>query len=262
MAATTWGTARRSCSGTGLSPAPGRAHCGCSHGPYRLQPSPGSRARSVPSGRSPAPTASPLPLQAGCAPSAAAPAPPGSSCCRLGPPPSRPSESPSASRLERSPIRPPHTARSPSGTLGIPCPTPGPTPRTEGSPPTHPLLGRQGPRPYRPGTPGNPRVPVLCIPFVLSRSWWPSSAPRSVEAAKRKLGNSPLARGVCDPGQETHRGAPMASEVPSHRQETHPCTHVSVHAQFTRVHTQTQAGPWDPGWCAMGQRKVLCPQGG
>lgn len=35
------------------------------------------RARSVPSGRSPAPTASPLPLQAGCAPSAAAPAPPG-----------------------------------------------------------------------------------------------------------------------------------------------------------------------------------------
>lgn len=113
-----------------------------------------------------------------------------SSYCRLGPPPSGHPAPPSASRLERSPVHPTHS-RSPSGTHRT-------LPNSRASladcevptdPPTTPTPGSKT---LPPPNFGDPRAPVLHVQFVLSRSCWPSSALRSVEAAERGgLGNSP-----------------------------------------------------------------------
>lgn len=85
--------------------------------------------------------------------------------------------------------RPPHKhSRSPAGTHRTPFPVPGPAPGTEGSPPTHYPISRvlNTLAPHAPGW-GGLRVAVLHAPFVRSRSWWPSSAPRSVEAEGKRL---------------------------------------------------------------------------
>lgn len=104
----------------------------------------------------------------------------------------------------RIPRPPAHTPSHPRGPPG-PHPTPGPAPRTVGSPRSRPLLRHRGPRPFCPRTLA--RASVLSIPFVLSRPWWSSSAPRSVDAAERGgLENSPLGPWECgDPGHGVHR---------------------------------------------------------
>lgn len=106
-----------------------------------------------------------------------------------------------AGTIPRPPAR---TSGHPRGLPG-PHPTPRPAPRTVGYPRSRPLLRHRGRRTFRPQTLA--RASVLSVPFVLSRSWWPSSAPRSVDAAERGgLENSPLGPWECgDPGHGVHR---------------------------------------------------------
>lgn len=85
--------------------------------------------------------------------------------------------------------RPTHS-RSPAGTHSAPFPTPEPAPGTPGYPPTV------------------PEAPCLYAPFVLSRSWLPTSSPRSVEAAER---------GCCRRSPGTRELSPRPGDVGTHR---------------------------------------------
>lgn len=164
-------------------------------------------------------------------------------------------------------------SRSPAGTCRTPFPASGPAPGTEGSPPTHYPVSRVL-NPPAPHTPGGLRVAVLHAPFVLSRSWWPSSVPRSVEAVEKRLlqvrpgdSGTVLSPMECrDPRLGTQgRGGQAYSALDVHTprgdKRMGTCTHIhartDIHMRvhtaqrraqtlFTRIHTQTQAGVWDP----------------
>ena len=130
----------------------------------------------------------------------------------------------------RIPRPPAHTPSHPRGLPG-PHPTPGPAPRTVGSPRSRPLLRHRDLRPFCPRTLA--RASALSVPFVLSRPWCSSSAPRSVDAAERGgLENSPLPLGVRGPGS---RGAQKGAD----RRAAHV---MRAHTDIGRAHAQVRAG--------------------
>lgn len=154
-----------------------------------------------------------------------------------------------------------HTrSRSPAGTHGAPFPTPEPVPGTSGYPPTV------------------PEAPSLYAPFVLSRSWLPTSSPRSVEAVERGCcRRRARTRELSPPGDmgipvlgptegADKDTAHMMSPCPEGDKDTETCTHVWVHTArrctqtlFIRVHTQSLAGIRDR---AMGLKEERSPGSG